>query len=228
MALMLLNESLSRLSRARFEIDEFGRFDAPDHDAEYAYGEKQAPDAAFLATKYREMWEDVPAELLLDEDDWSGTAEQFPHLAVLGLLAYPDASSRFYDLEVDRIPSELAKAEMTLAKTLIKLYVHFHGWRTFAEEYLDVTLDEFLNLTTPPEDTDLIFASPPSLPEVAERLCENILSLNQDYLEAYQSIREEYADRVGMKRPPSRPYRLPLPRDEVAVYLVGSLPVRMT
>ncbi|WP_254538932.1 hypothetical protein [Halomarina litorea] len=202
MALMLLNESLRRLSRGGFEIDEFGRFDAPDHDdAEYAYGEKHPPDAAYLATKYRELWEDVPAESLLDEDDRSGTTKQFPGLAATGLIAYAEDYSGFDDLEIDRIPSELARVEMLLAKTLVKLHVHFHGWRIFAEEYLDVTLDEFLGLTRPPEDTDMILSPAPSVPEITEENCENILSLKGDYLEAYQSIREEYADRLGMERP---------------------------
>ena len=202
MALMLLNESLSRLSRGAFEIDEFGNFDAPDHDdADYAYGKKSAPDTAYLATKYRELWEDVPADLLLDEDDRSGTAEVFPNLAAGGLLAYPDDYSRFDDLEIDRIPSELAKAEMRLTNTLVKFYTHFHGWRIFAEEYVDVTLDEFLDLTRPPQDTDMMLAPPPSMPGVDEELCENILSYYEDYLEAYQSIREEYAERVGMEQP---------------------------
>ena len=202
MALMLLNESLSRLSRGAFEIDEYGNFDAPDHDdADYAYGKQQAPDIAHLATKYRELWEDVPAELLVDEDSRSGTTEVFPNLAASGLMTYADDYSRFDDLEIDRIPSELARAEMDLTNTLAKLYVHFHGWRIFAEEYLDVTLDELLNLTRPPEDTDIMLAPPPSMPGVDEKLCENILSLNEDYLEAYQSIREEYAERVGMEQP---------------------------
>lgn len=201
MALMLLNESLSRLYSGEFKIDEFGQSDAPDHaDAEYAYGTKQAPDAAYLATKYRELWENAPVELLLDEDDRSGTAEVFPNLAALGLLAYPDDLSTFDDVEIDRIPSELAKAEMDLARTIVKMYTQFHGWRIFAEEYLDVSLDEFLGITTPPQDTDLMLVPPPSTPEINERLCENILSLNEDYLEAYQSIREEYAERVGMEQ----------------------------
>jgi len=205
MALMLLNESLSRLSRGALEIDEFGNFDAPDHeDAEYAYGKQQAPDIAYLATKYRELWEDVPAELLLEEDDRSGTSEQFPHLAALGLTAYAEDYSGFDDLEVDRIPSPLAKAEMSLAKALVEFYTHFHGWRIFAEEYLDVTLDEFLAIIRPPEAADSPldpFAGPSGVPAVDEELCENILSLNEDYLEAYQSLREEYADRAGMERP---------------------------
>ena len=212
MTLMLLNESLSRLSRGSFDPDEFGNFDAPDHDdAEYAYGKQQAPDIAYLATKYRELWEDVPAELLLDEDARSGTTEVFPNLAAGGLIAYPDDYSRFDDLEVDRIPSELAKAEMDLTNTLVKFYTHFHGWRTFAEDYLDVTLDELLDLTRPPEDTDIMLAPPPSTAGVDEELCENILSYYEDYLEAYQSIREEYAERVGMEQPDA-----PMALDELA------------
>ena len=202
MTLMLLNESLSRLSRGSFDPDEFGNFDAPDHDdAEYAYGKQQAPDIAYLATKYRELWEDVPAELLLDEDSRSGTTEVFTHLAALGVTAYAEDYSGFDDLEIDRIPSPLAKAEMVLTNTLAKFYTHFHGWRIFAEDYLDVTLGELLDLTRPPEDTDIMLAPPPSTVGVDEEFCENILSYYEDYLEAYQSIREEYAERAGMERP---------------------------
>jgi hypothetical protein len=205
MALMLLNESLSRLSRGGFEIDEFGNFDAPDHaDAEYAYDETRAPDTAHLATKYRELWESVPAELLLEEDERARATQQFPNLAALGLIAYPEDYSGFDDLEVDRIPSELAKAEITLANTLVEFHTRFHGWRIFAEEYLDVTLDEFLDIIRPPEVADSRldpFNGPSSVLSVDEELCENIISLNYDYIEAYQSIREEYADRVGMDAP---------------------------
>ena len=200
MALMLLNEALEQLSQGHFTVDEYGNAEIPDSWPD-DYGHKYDGEQSKLATKYRELWEDVPADLLLEEGDRSGTTEAFTHLAALGLTAYAEDYSGFDDLEIDRIPSALAKAEMTLTKTLVKLYVHFHGWRIFAEEYLDVTLDEFLSLTKPPEDTDMILAPAPSVPASDERLCENILALNEDYLEAHRAIREEYADRVGIERP---------------------------
>ena len=200
MALMLLNEALERLSQGHFTVDEYGNVDTP---ASWLgdYGPQYDPETSTLATKFRELWEDVPAELLLDEDSRSGTTEVFTHFAGLALTAYAEDYSGFDDLEIDRIPSPLAKAEMGLAKTIAKFYTHFHGWRIFAEEYLDVTLDELLDLTRPPEDTDMMLAPPPSTPGVDEELCDNILSYYEDYLEAYQSIREEYAERVGMEQP---------------------------
>jgi len=93
---------------------------------------------------------------------------------------------------------------MSLAKTLVKFYTRFHGWRTFAEKYLDVTLDEFLAIVRPPEADDLMpdpFARPHGVPAVDEGLCENTLSYYCDYLEAYQTLREEYAERAGMDTP---------------------------
>ncbi|GAB6880737.1 hypothetical protein JCM17823_30110 [Halorubrum gandharaense] len=205
MALMLLNESLSRLSRGGFDPDEFGNFDAPDHDdAEYAYGETQAPDTAYLATKYRELWESVPAESLLKEDQRARATQQFPNLAALALTAYADDCSRFDDMDIDRIPPEFVRAELQLAKTVVHFHTRFHGWRIFAEEYLDVTLDEFLAIIRPPEAADSPldpFTGLPGVPTVDENLGENILSLKYDYIEAYQSIREEYADRLDMDAP---------------------------
>ena len=200
MAVMLLNGALERLSQGHFTVDEYGNADIPGSWPD-DYGPQYAPQSSTLATKFRDLWEDVPAEFLLDEGDRSGTSEPFTHLAALALTAYAEDYSGFDDLEIERIPSPLAKAEMSLAKTLVEFYTHFHGWRIFAEKYLDVTLDEFLSLTKPPEDTDMILAPAPSVPAIDERLCENILALNEDYLEAHQTLREEYADRAGMERP---------------------------
>jgi hypothetical protein len=203
MAVMLLNGALERLSQGHFTVDEYGNAEIPGSWPD-DYGPKYAPQSSTLATKFRELWEDVPAELLLEEGDRGGTSEQLTHLAALALTAYAEDYSGFDDLEIDRIPSALAKAEMSLTKTLVEFYIHFHGWRIFAEEYLDVTLDEFLAIIRPPEAADSAldpFAGPPGVLAVDEELCENILALNEDYLEAYQAIREEYADRVGMERP---------------------------
>ena len=198
MAVMLLNGALERLSQGHFTVDEYGNAEIPGSWPD-DYGPQYAPQSSTLATKFRELWEDVPAEFLLDEGDRSGTSEPFTHLAALALTAYAEDYSGFDDLEIERIPSPLAKAEMSLAKTLVEFYTHFHGWRIFAEKYLDVTLDEFLGFTTPPDVGSL--SAPPATAEIDAELCENILSLNSDYLEAYQSLREEYADRAGMERP---------------------------
>lgn len=194
-ALMLLNESLSHLSRGAFEMDEFGNFDAPPHDdAEYAYGKGQAPAMAYLATKYRELWEDVPAELLIDEEDRAGTTEVFPELAAAGSLGYPsDLSAKaFDDVDDDRISSEVFQSELRLLNALVDFHTRFHGWRLFAEEHLDMTLDEFLDIP-PREDEDGV-GVPYSTAEIDEQLCENILSMKRDYLEAYPALLEELPD----------------------------------
>jgi hypothetical protein len=198
MALMLLNESLGRLSRGAFEIDEFGNVDPPSHDdAEYAYGKKSAPDTAFLATKYRELWEDVPAELLLDEGDRSDPGEVFPSLAASGLLAYPSdlSTETFDDLDDDRIPSEVHETEIRLLKAVADFYTRYHGWRLFAEEQLDISLDELLDISAPEgEDAP---GNTHGINEISEQLGESILSLKRDYLEAYPTPLEEWAEDMG-------------------------------
>ncbi|SDY98103.1 hypothetical protein [Halopenitus persicus] len=203
MAVMLLNGVLERLSQGHFTVDEYGNAEIPGSWPD-DYGPQYAPDTSTLATKYRELWEDVPAELLLEGDDRSGTSEQFPHLAALGLMAYAEDYSGFDDVDIDRIPPEFVRAELQLAKMVVHFHTRFHGWRIFAEKYLDVTLDEFLAIIRPPEAADSPldpFARPHGVPAVDEELCENTLSYYRDYLEAYQSLREEYADRAGMERP---------------------------
>jgi hypothetical protein len=200
MALMLLNESLSRLSRGALEIDEFGNFDAPPHaDAEYAYGEKHAPDMAYLATKYRELWGDVSAELLVDEEDRAGTAEVFPELAAAGSLGYPSdlSGEAFDDLDDDRISSEVYQSEVRLLNALVDFHTRFHGWRLFAEEHLDVTLDELLDISAPEGDGEDAVAVTHGIAEIDEQLCENILSMKRDYLEAYPALVEEWAGDMG-------------------------------
>lgn len=200
MALMLLNESLSRFSRGTLEIDEFGNFDAPTHDdAEYAYGEQHAPDTAYLATKYRELWEDVPAELLVDEGDRAGTAEVFPELAAAGSLGYPsDLSGKtFDDLDDDRISSEVYQSEVRLLNALVDFHTRFHGWRLFAEEHLDISLDGLLDISAPEGGGEDAVAVTHGIAEIDEQLCENILSMNRDYLEAYPTLLEEWGGDMG-------------------------------
>jgi hypothetical protein len=196
-ALMLLNESLSRLSRGVFEIDEFGNFDAPDHDyAEYAYGKEQAPDMAYLATKYRELWEDIPAELLVGEGDRAGTAEVFPELAAAGSLAYPSdlSAEAFDDLDDDRILSEVYQTEVRLLHALVDFHTRFHGWRLFAEEHLDTSLDELLDMSAPEGDGEDVAGVTHGIAEIDEQRCEHVLSMKHDYLEAYPALLEEWTD----------------------------------
>jgi hypothetical protein len=196
MALMMVNELLSRLSRGGFEIDEFGAIGAPDHDdAEYAYGRKSSPDTACLATKYRELWEDLPAELLLDEADRA--LEYFPDLAAGGLMAYrTDLSDEALDdLETDRDSSAVYLSELRLLNSVVDFYINFHGWRLFAKEFLGVTLDELLGVSVPEDGDDVSGRS--FVLAIDEQLCQNVLSLKQDYLEAYPSLLEKWADDLG-------------------------------
>lgn len=190
MAVLLLNESLSRLPQDGFEIDEFGCFDVPAH--EYASESKSSPSTAYLATKYRDLWEDIPADLLVDEDDQE--AKQFPNLAALGLMACRGGLSgeAFEDLDDDRISSEVYLSEIRLVTALVDLHTRFHGWRLFAEEQLDVSLDEVLNISAPEGEGEI----DPMLgvADIDEQLCENILSLHRDYFEAYPAVLEEWSD----------------------------------
>lgn len=193
MALMILNEALSHLSQGEFEIDEFGHVDTLDHDdADYAYGKTFSPGEACLATKYRELWEDLPVELLLSEND--RTIKRFPGLAAAGLLGYPSdlSGEAFDDFDKDRVSSEVYLSDLRLLNALVDFHTHFHGWRLFAEEHLDVTLDELLNVSTPPTEDDIRVTH--GISEIDEQLCRNILSLKRDYLEAYPTLLKEWAD----------------------------------
>lgn len=184
--LMLLNEALSRLSRA-FDIDEYGAVDVPDRDG--AQDESIDPDTAYLGDKYRELWESISADLLLDEEERS--IPYFSNLAAGGLMAYPAdySAEAFDDLDIDRVPSEVHLSELRLLTALVDLYINFHGWRLFAEDYLDVSLDEFLGVSIPGSGDDTAALS---VSEIDEQLCRNILSLKEDYLEAYPSLLDEW------------------------------------
>jgi len=181
---MLLNEALGRLARGDFGVDGFGNVNAGDHDeADYAYGKKQAPGTARLATKYRQLWDDLPFKLIVDESDRN--INYFPELAAGGLLGYPDDLDMFDDIEDDRIASEAYRGELRLTMAVVNFYTRFHGWRLFAEEHLGVTLDEFLDVTMEEavEDDGVVAAM-----EIDEKTCENVLSLKEDYLEAYPGL----------------------------------------
>lgn len=198
MALMMLNETLARLSRRGFDVDEYGNVDVPEGaDAEYnAYGDKQAPEISYLATRYRELWDELPLELLVDEDERA--VKQFPGLAASGLLAYPSdlSGEMFDDLDDDRIDSEVYLTELRLLKALVDFHINFHGWRLFAEEHLEVSFDEFLNAPVP---GDSGASAPSGVVDLDEDLCRSVLSLNRDYLEAYPALLKEWADADGLE-----------------------------
>lgn len=171
-----------------------GGFDAPDHDdGEYAYGDKWPPDTSFLATKYRELWEDVPAELLVGEDTRSDHTKLFPRLGAAGSLAYPDdlSGETFDDLDGDRMPSEVHETEVRLLITLVEFRTRFYGYRIFAEEHVGVTFDEFLGVVTE-GDVD----PPGHIVTLTEQICETLLSTSQDYFEAYPVVLQESFDLV--------------------------------
>lgn len=181
---MLLNEALGRLARGDFGVDGFGNVNAGDHgEADYAYGKKQAPGTARLATKYRRLWDDLPFKLIVDESDRN--IKYFPELAAGGLLGYPEDLDMFDDIEDDRIASEAYRGELRLTMAVVNFYTRFHGWRLFAEEHLGVTLDEFLDVTMEDavEDDGVVAAM-----EIDEKTCENVLSVKEDYLEAYPGL----------------------------------------
>ena len=192
-ALMLLNESLSRLSRGGFDIDEFGNFDAPDHDdAEYAYGAQYPPQTAYLATKYRELWEGVPAKFVIDEDDRAEGTKMFPKLGANGSLAYAgDLSDEGFDaFDTDRLPSEVREKEEQMMMAVIKFRTRYHGWRIFAEEHLNITFDEFLGVTSTGGEDDLDRVG---VVEINEQICKNVVRIHGDYIEAYPPLLEEWA-----------------------------------
>ena len=67
----------------------------------------------------------------------------------------------------------------------------------FAEGHLDISLDEFLDISTPEGDGEDAVAVTHGIAEIDEQLCENILSMKRDYLEAYPALLEEWAGRMG-------------------------------
>jgi len=133
---------------------------------------------AYLATKYRELWDDIPAELLVAERDRAGTVELLPNLAASGLIAYPDdlSAEAFDDLNDDRISSEVYQSEVRLLHALVDFHTRFHGWRLFAEKHLDITLDAFLDISAPEDEDKYGVGNIYDISEISEGLCENILS----------------------------------------------------
>jgi hypothetical protein len=188
-ALFLLNESLSRASRDRFDNDECGRLQAA------ATSDEKSPDydlvsrgTSYLASKYQALWDDMPQELLV-----RGRHEEFmQNLAATGLLGYPSdiSGESFDDLPENCIPSELHHTEMQLAGALIDFHTRYHGWRMFAEDEIGIMLDELLSISMMEPDGGNRSVVPGGVPVVTERLCENTLSLNQEFLQALSNIVE--------------------------------------
>lgn len=188
-SLFLLNESLSRLSRDKFGIDEFGQLEAAAKSDEMSKGDDTVSRrTSYLASRYQSLWDDMPQELLV-----RGRHEDFmQNLAATGLLGYPsDISWESYEkIPDDRIPSELRYTEMQLADALIDFYTRYHGWRMFAEDEIGITLDELLSISMLEPDGERRSVVPHRIPAVTERLCENTLSLNQEYLQALPNLVE--------------------------------------
>jgi hypothetical protein len=107
-------------------------------------------------------------------------------------MGYPsDISGESYDdLPEDRIPSELHQIEMQLMGALGEFYTRYHGWRLFAKDEVGITLNELLSISMLEPDGGNGSVVPHRTPEVSERLCANILSLNQEYLEALPDLVE--------------------------------------
>ena len=192
MALMMLNETLARLSGRSFDVDEYGNVDVPDTGDGYNdVGDRFFPGSSYLAAKYQELWEDVPAELLLEEDDRE--FYHFPALSHPALEGYRSdlSGETFDDIDDDRIDSEVYLTELRLLNTVVDFYINFNGWRLFVEEHLGVSFDEFLNTPIPRWDAERRSSGPLDLDE---SLCEYTLREYNDYLEAYPSLLKEWGD----------------------------------
>lgn len=191
-ALMLLNEALGRLARGDFGVDEYGDMDVGDHsEGDYDYGMKQSPDVASLATKYRRLWDDLPFELEMGEDERD--TDYFPGLAAGGLMGYPQdlSAPHFDDIEEDRISSDAHRSDVRLMLEVVDFYTYFHGWRLFAEDHIGVSLDEFLDAM---RDESATVGSTVGSITLDEETCQNILSVHEDYLDAFPRAVAETVD----------------------------------
>lgn len=188
-ALMLLNETLSRLSGGHLSVDEFGEIDRPESArVEPEYRGKHEPGLAYMATKYREIWDDLEADHLIHEEE--RRINYWPGLAAAGFLAYPN------EFDGETIAGEYEQAELNLFFTTAELYKRFHAWEIFAEEHLGTGLDTLLNVAVQ-SDRKGSLAGPD---EVSAELIGNTLSLYEDTLRGYEvMLREgakEYTDDV--------------------------------
>jgi hypothetical protein len=190
-ALFLLNESLSRLSRDRFDIDEFGQFEAATKcDAKFIDDDTVSRGTSYVSMRYQSLWADMPQEFLLGE---GGTVEEsMQSLAGTGPMGYPSdiLGDSYDDLPEDRIPSELHQWERRLVVALVDFHTRYHGWRMFAEDEVGITLDELLSISMPEADGGNRSIVTHGIPAVTERLCENTLLLNQEYLQVLSDLVE--------------------------------------
>ena len=68
-ALFLLNESLSWLSRDRFDINEWGQLEtAAQSDVRSADDDLVSGETSYLASKYQSLWEQIPQQFLNEKN----------------------------------------------------------------------------------------------------------------------------------------------------------------
>lgn len=187
MALVLLNETLSRLSHGQFNVDEYGNTEIPESWPD-AYGPKYAPETSKLATKYRALFESTALELPIPEAERS--PEYFPGLAAHSLLAYRDDLSHeaFEDLPAFS-HSAVFQSEALLIHTVVEFYRTYQAWRVIAEDHIGISFDEFLGVAQSEKDRGGMLATANDT-QLDEDQCETILSLHQLYLDAYEDVVE--------------------------------------
>lgn len=144
----------------------------PDRDdAGYAYGKQQASDIAYVATKYRELWEDIPAELLVEEDDRGVPSSRGARLHGVCRRLFGVRRS-----EGTPYLFALAKAEMSLAKPLVGFYTTLSRVAYLRREVPRCYSRPVLAIIRPPEASDSPldpFAEPSGVPAVDKELCKN-------------------------------------------------------
>ena len=188
MALVLLNEALSRLSHGQFSVDEYGVTEVPDSWPD-SYGPKYDPKTSKLATRFREMFESTSLDLSIPEAERS--RPYFPGLAATSVVAYPnDLSDEALDELPDFSHSAVFESEALLIHTIVGFYRSYHAWRIVAEDYIGISFDEFLGIAQAEDDREGLFATVDDR-QLDEDLCETILSLHQLYLDAYEDVMEE-------------------------------------
>ncbi|WP_136690075.1 hypothetical protein [Halorhabdus amylolytica] len=185
LALFLLNGALDEL-RDGISIDEYGNVTTnSEMDADGSPSPSTGVKA--LADEYRDLWDDVSTDPLLSESERD--RDLFAELAASGLLGYPKdiSGSEFEDLDGSRIFSEVWRTELKLVKAASDFYRVFIAWQIFAEEHVGVSLDEFLGVTDLEDDGKVGRETF----EIDEELCENMLELHSDYVDAYEGFPEE-------------------------------------
>jgi hypothetical protein len=181
-ALFLLNKSLNRLSRDRFDIGEFGQPNtAAQSDAKSTDAHPASRGSTHLAKKYQSLWMEIPQEML---DEEGGRLTDFmQNLAATGLMGYPsDISEESYEAHPeDRIPSELHHSAIQLVGALVEFHTRFHGWRIFVGEEIGTTLNELFQITMLQQNDRTKAVLTSRIPAVTSKLCDNTSQLNQGY-----------------------------------------------